>query len=75
MKRELDLVEDKWWQINNQSLMTAEDHRSQALLLHTNVNNLTETVQDLDCQLLSTTNQLNDANNHNAQQLLDYENC
>jgi gas vesicle protein len=48
LKKELDLVEERWWAINNETLMVGEDYRSEALSLITQIGTLNQTVSDLE---------------------------
>lgn len=44
LKRELDLVEDKWFIINNENCMVGEDFRSLVLEMQARVQTLNQTV-------------------------------
>lgn len=52
LKRELDVVEDKWLAINNENCMVGEDYRSQALQLHNIIANLNRTIQSREAALI-----------------------
>lgn len=48
LKKELDIVEEKWSHINDQSLMLGEDYRSHALSLMDQIYGLRINVQELE---------------------------
>lgn len=48
LKKELDVVEDKWWNINNQSMMLGEDYRSHGIMLMDQIAHLNGVVQELE---------------------------
>ena len=50
LKKELDLVEERWWSINNETIMMGEDYRSEALALICQINVLNQTVSNLEDQ-------------------------
>ncbi len=51
LKRELDMVEDKWLVINNQNCMVGEDFRSLTIEMCTKVETLNQYVASRDVEI------------------------
>jgi hypothetical protein len=52
LKRELDVVEDKWQMINNENCMVGEDYRSRALSLFDKFDTLNQVIASREAALL-----------------------
>ena len=53
LKRELDVVEDKWQAINNENCMVGEDYRSQAMSLLDKLGELNQVIQQREAALIN----------------------
>ena len=52
LKRELEVVEEKWASINNENCMSGEDYRSEALRLLGIVEDLNQTIKNREIAIL-----------------------
>jgi len=73
LKKELDLVEERWWVINNETLMMGEDYRSEALKLICQIGVLNQTVSDLEEESQKQKEELETIHEAHAAQTTQYE--
>jgi hypothetical protein len=51
LKRELDVVEEKWMHLNNENMMQGEDYRSAALQMQNFISGLHQTIEGKNAKI------------------------
>lgn len=60
LKRELEVVEEKWQRINDENMMQGEDYRSAALQMQNFVNSLHQTIEGKNAKIERDADELYD---------------
>lgn len=74
LKRELEVVEDKWAAINNENCMAGEDYRSEAFRLVSIVEELNQTVKNREIAILERQTVIESLKDDNVSLKVNFEN-